>query len=260
MPADLHLPEEPKGVVVFFHGYKGFKDWGCWNLVAQGFAEQGWAFFKANFSHNGTTPEAQEAFADLDAFAANTYSKEVNDGVSILDFVVEHKADWRCEGLPLTLIGHSRGGGIAALVAARHSAVNAVVAWAAVSDFGARFPVGKTLEEWKSTGVYHVHNARTGQDLPHSIEFYNDFIANEEALTIRGAVHCISAPMLIVHASDDEAVHVSEAFKLGRWAQKGELRVFDSGGHTFGATHPWESGQLPAALEAVCTATVNFIA
>ena len=27
---------QPKPVVVFCHGYKGFKDWGAWNLMAEG--------------------------------------------------------------------------------------------------------------------------------------------------------------------------------------------------------------------------------
>ena len=26
---------QPKPIVIFAHGYKGFKDWGCWNLVAE---------------------------------------------------------------------------------------------------------------------------------------------------------------------------------------------------------------------------------
>ena len=25
---------QPKKVVIFCHGYKGFKDWGAWNLMA----------------------------------------------------------------------------------------------------------------------------------------------------------------------------------------------------------------------------------
>ena len=29
--------KSPKPIVVFCHGYKGFKDWGCWNLLAEEF-------------------------------------------------------------------------------------------------------------------------------------------------------------------------------------------------------------------------------
>jgi len=43
-----------KPVVIFSHGYRGFKDWGPFNLIAEQFAEGGLVFVKFNFSHNGT--------------------------------------------------------------------------------------------------------------------------------------------------------------------------------------------------------------
>ena len=36
---------QPKKVVVFCHGYKGFKDWGAWNLMAETFAKAGFFFY-----------------------------------------------------------------------------------------------------------------------------------------------------------------------------------------------------------------------
>jgi len=38
-------------VVIFAHGFKGFKDWGTHNLVANYFAEHGFRYLKFNFSH-----------------------------------------------------------------------------------------------------------------------------------------------------------------------------------------------------------------
>ena len=38
------------GVVVFCHGFKGFKDWGHFNKVAELFADAGFVFLKFNFS------------------------------------------------------------------------------------------------------------------------------------------------------------------------------------------------------------------
>ena len=37
-------------LIIFCHGYKGFKDWGAWNLWAEVFASKGIAFLKFNFS------------------------------------------------------------------------------------------------------------------------------------------------------------------------------------------------------------------
>jgi len=44
---------QPQPVVVFVHGFKGFKDWGHFGLLARFFAERGFVFVKLNLSHNG---------------------------------------------------------------------------------------------------------------------------------------------------------------------------------------------------------------
>src|SRR5476651_1639066 len=72
-------------VVIFAHGFKGFKDWGTHNLVANYFVEQGFRFLKFNFSHNGTTPDKPIDFSDLIAFADNTFSIELEDLNDVID-------------------------------------------------------------------------------------------------------------------------------------------------------------------------------
>ena len=48
-----YLPDGlKKPIIIFCHGYKGFKDWGAWNLMADAFTEAGFCFIKFNFSHN----------------------------------------------------------------------------------------------------------------------------------------------------------------------------------------------------------------
>ena len=64
-------------LVIFAHGFKGFKDWGTHNLVANYFAERGYRYLKFNFSHNGTTTDKPTEFADLIAFSDNTFSIEL---------------------------------------------------------------------------------------------------------------------------------------------------------------------------------------
>src|ERR1700755_3024138 len=66
-------------MVIFAHGFKGFKDWGTHNLLAHYFAEHGYRFLKFNFSHNGTTPDKPIDFSDLIAFSDNTFSIELAD-------------------------------------------------------------------------------------------------------------------------------------------------------------------------------------
>ena len=64
---DLFFKEnnQAKPIVIFCHGYKGFKDWGAWNLVANEFAKNNLFFIKFNFSHNGGTVEQPIDFPDL---------------------------------------------------------------------------------------------------------------------------------------------------------------------------------------------------
>ena len=40
---------QPKKVVIFCHGYKGFKDWGVWNIMAKNYANNGFFFVKFYF-------------------------------------------------------------------------------------------------------------------------------------------------------------------------------------------------------------------
>ena len=104
---------EHASLVIFVHGFKGFKDWGTHDLVAEYFAEHGFRFLKFNFSHNGTTPENPVDFMDMGAFGDNTFTKEFED--------LDHVITFACSGAEfpgsetVNLIGHSRGGGIVIL-------------------------------------------------------------------------------------------------------------------------------------------------
>ena len=76
-----------KPIVVFAHGFKGFKDWGHFNLVMEHFINEGFAFLKFNFSHNGGTVDQPIDFPDLEAFGNNNYSIELDDLRTVVDWV-----------------------------------------------------------------------------------------------------------------------------------------------------------------------------
>ena len=55
---DLCIPENWNNkIIIFIHGYMGYKDWGCWNLVSDFFTNEKYGFLKYNVSHNGGTIE-----------------------------------------------------------------------------------------------------------------------------------------------------------------------------------------------------------
>lgn len=252
--ADITYANEPgEWIVVFCHGYKGFKDWGAWNLVAKAFAEKGIDFLKFNFSLNGGTMTNPVDFPDLDAFGRNTYSQELSDVDNVIEYVLEH-----FPGRRICLIGHSRGGGIASLVTGQNRNVSKLITWAGVSDFKSRFPQGKELAVWKENGVIYVKNGRTGQDMPHYYSFYEDFLNKEDLLDIRYWVSRIQVPHLIIHGTKDVAVDVAEATALHQWNPKAEKFLLATN-HTFESCHPWKGEKLPNALDRVIHKSIHFI-
>lgn len=243
-----------RGCVVFAHGYKGFKDWGAWGMMGDMFAEEGWAFVRFNFSHNGhVLPDLNQCSDEL-AWGKNTYSKEKSDLEEII-----LKASESCKpNEKIIVIGHSRGGGIAALAAA-NSHVDGVVLLASVSDFARRFPEGDQLEAWRKTDRLEVVNGRTQQVLSHLFSFFEDFTMNADALNIESAVRSLKVPLLAVHGDSDKAVSDVEGRELAGWATQGQFVSIPDTGHTFGTSHPWTDESLPPPALKAMSHIVNFI-
>lgn len=260
---DIIYPSQggKKPVLLFCHGYKGFKDWGVWELMAEAFAAKGYAFVKFNFSHNGGTLEQPIDFPDLDAFGRNTFSKELDDLGVVLDWLsnADHELAAHLNQEDISLLGHSRGGGTAIIGASEDDRVKRLITLASVSDFAARFPQGEAFEAWKNAGVGYVTNARTGQQMPHLFSFYEDFQANEKRLTISRAVKNLKKPFLIIHGTQDSTVAVDNAEHLKEWQPEAELLLLQGSDHVFGASHPWEEDQLPEDFKKIVKAVESFV-
>lgn len=248
-----------KPIVIFCHGYKGYKDWGAWNLVAKKFAEHHFFFIKFNFSHNGGTPENPIDFPDLEAFAEDNFSKQLDDLESVMNWILTTKTYLsEADVQKLFLIGHSRGGGIVILKANENKNVTKIATWAAVDNFERAFPIGYKLEEWKKSGVRYVKNSRTHQQMPHHYQFYQDFIENKDRFQITNSFKHLKIPALLVHAKDDATVSYEAAQNLNQLNKKSELFLIESGGHTFGAKQPWTKDKLPDSLEEIVMKTISF--
>lgn len=252
--------EEPQPLAIFCHGYKGFKDWGAWPLVAEHFAKAGFCFVKFNFSHNGGTVENPIDFPDLHAFAENNFSLELSDLERVLEAIENKNEHFPQKIANISLIGHSRGGGIVLIKAEEDPRIHKVVTWASVSDFKPRFQENSAaFKKWKKTGVTFVENSRTKQLLPHHFQFYTDFKENERRYSIHRAVDMLKIPQLIVHGSNDPTVSLAEARAIHAWNPQSELAIIEGADHVFGAQHPWTTVTLPAPLRNVCEITVQFL-
>lgn len=255
--ADSFYPESAHQLplVIFIHGYKGYKDWGAWNLMAERIAKSGFYFVTFNFSHNGTTLQQPAQFADLPAFGKNNYSLEMSDLKSVIRYFSNiQEADEN----NINLIGHSRGGGIAITEASENSAVRHLVTLASVDSLN-RFPKGEAFDRWKKEGVFYTLNGRTQQQMPHFFQFYQDYAANSARFDIRSSMRQVQASTLIVHGNSDEAVAFSAAEHLKTWKPNAELFLLENATHTFGAHEPWDSAEMPNDLAIVTDKVIEFL-
>ena len=252
--------QQPKKIVIFCHGYKGFKDWGAWNLMATTFADKGFFFIKFNFSHNGGTAEQPIDFPDLEAFGHNNYSKELDDLEIVIDWITNN-SDFKNEIKvdDVSLIGHSRGGGIVLLKTNEDPRVKKVITLAGVCDFEKRTATVSDLGQWKRDGVKYVLNGRTKQKMPHYYQFYEDFIENKERLNLQKATRNLKIPHLILHGDYDTSVLINEAENLHKWNQKSEFKIIENANHVFNTCHPWQQENLSKELEKVVELCVNFL-
>jgi uncharacterized protein len=253
---DLRLPEgpPPSSAVIVVHGFKGFKDWGFFPHTCETLAEDGHAVVSFNFSLNGIGSEPGE-FTRLESFARNHLTREVDEVLRVLREVEGG------ELLPgpverIGLLGHSRGGGIAALAAREAGArVSALVTWAAVATFD-RWD-RNTKETWRSTGRIHTLNARTGQEMPLDLQLLEDYEANRDRLDIEAAVAALEIPTLLIHGDADAAVSVEDAHRLHHANPATELRLVPGAGHTFEARHPF-AGTTPELDDALSATRGHF--
>lgn len=216
-------------LVVFVYGYKGYKDWGAWDLMGKKFAEAGFFFVTFNFSHNGTTVDNPSDFADLEAFGNNNYTKELSDLSVVIDHFIDHP---NADPEKVVLIGHSRGGGISIIKTFEDERINGLITLASV-DTLERFPTGQAFENWKKEGVYYALNGRTHQEMPHYYQFYEDYEQNIHRFDVERATEMAKAHMLIIHGTKDEAVDAKHAEHLHILNPNSELFLIENANHTF---------------------------
>ena len=255
--ADAYFPASTNNLplVIFAHGYKGFKDWGAWHLVAEAFAKAGFYFVKFNFSHNGTTIDDPLNFADPDAFGENNYLKELLD----LEFVFEYfKNQPQVDASNIALIGHSRGGGIVLVSAGENESVTKVSTWNGIHDFNSLFPNPQLFEKWEKDGVFYIENKRTGQKLPHFFQFYTNYKEHEARLSVQHAAQQLTKPNLIIQGITDDVIKPNVPQLLHSWIANSKVEMIENGDHTLGASHPWTDEEMPLPLQQACELTIRF--
>ena len=242
-------------LIIFAHGFKGFKNWGTHHLVADYFAKNGFGFLKFNFSHTGISEPSGEDFDDLESFGANTITKEIFDLKQVISF--SQSGEQFPKPSEVFLIGHSMGGAISIIAASEEKSVSKLATWASVSSYtGLWHPDYE--KAWLEEGVLYFPNTRTGQQMPIYSSFLIDLKENSSRLDIISAAKKLSQPWLIIHGEQDSSVPPDHALKMYLEHPNQKLLLIPEADHVFGAAHPWLEANLPEPLKLVCDSTINF--
>jgi len=248
-----------KPLVILCHGFKGFKDWGFFPYLMEQIAAEDNFAVSFNFSYNGVGEDEnnQNEFTRLELFAKNTFSRELDDLTSVINYVFEHKNEYDYDTNNLTLIGHSRGGGIAILKTAEDKRIIKLIVLSSVNNFNRYSEVLK--KKWKEIGYFEVLNSRTNQIMRMNYSLIEDLEKNNERLDIQKAIEKINIPTLIIHGTQDITVDYSNGEDLYSRSNKDktELVLIDNTGHTFGAVHPYAG--TTKALENAIDLIINFL-
>ena len=248
-----------KQVVIFSHGFKGFKDWGPFNKMAKSFANENFFFLKFNFSHNGTSIGDPCNFNDLESFGNNNFSIELDDLNLVINWIIHNKSFANEIDINnINLLGHSRGGAISILKASEDNRINKIISWASPSDFANRMDDSK-ISLWKEKGVAYVFNSRTNQNMPMYYQFYEDCIKNSKRIDIKIACKNLNIPHLVIHGTDDPTVSINDANDFKKWNSNTEIFEIKDANHVFGIMHPYSLDKYPKHFQLTLDKTFKFL-
>jgi hypothetical protein len=125
---------------------------------------------------------------------------------------------------PVSLIGSSMGGYLAALYAARHAQVKKLVLLAPAFSFASRWPetLGeKAMEQWKRTNTLQVFHHSEGREVELGYQLIEDALQYE-------AYPDFKQPVLIFQGRNDTVVPPEYAVRFAERHANATLRLVDS--------------------------------
>ena len=229
-----HPEGDPIACLVLVHGFKGYKDYGFIPVLGRELAKAGIMVHRLNLSCSGMTNEI-ETFARPDLFELDTWNRQVEDVGGVFDAIENGAVAGR--GLPRFLVGHSRGGGTALLVAGREPqpvlagvvTINGVASCNSLSD--------EMQREMLEDGFIKSASARTGQELRIGAGWLQEQIDDPGAHDVLKLCTSIECPALILHGSDDQAVDIAAGEAIAG-AVGAELKVIAGGNHVLNMANP----------------------
>jgi len=248
-------------VILFVHGFKGFKDWGAFPDACEDLARSGFGVVSFNLSLNGIGDNKKE-FDRLDLFARQTFTQDLNDIQSIITALQKGEIKDTHTHLNtdfIGIVGHSRGGHVAVTAAAEFEAIQCLVTWSAVANY-LDFWTDSMKSDWETKGVTDIVNTRTNQVMPLKKIVFDDAVENQERVIALHRVKELRIPSLFIHARLDESVPISNSEKLHihSAAKDKVLKLIAKAGHTFGISHPFEEDDFPKPFKDLMDETIGW--
>jgi pimeloyl-ACP methyl ester carboxylesterase len=237
MAVDLFIPELGDGpfpVLVYGHGFKGFKDWGFVPHLHEFFEAHNTAIITFNHTHNGVQ---SKDFDDLEHFARNTITQELRDMESLAKWLKQEAKTYHLQPDNLNWLGHSRGGANAIVFASLHPEyVQKVIAWAPVADYSHLFR-GIDIQAWQKEGRTFIANARTQQEMPLDYVVFEDWESHEEYKVIEAA-RALEKPLMLLHGTADLVVSIEHSQSIHSACLHAIMQNLEGADHTLNCSHP----------------------
>jgi uncharacterized protein len=231
-------------LIIILHGFKGFRNYSFLPWVAQHGAASNAAVLRICFSLNGMK-NTSWLVQSTDDFAQNTISRECDDVADTIAAVQQNeqfrqlREHW--DGT-FSLIGHSRGGGVALvaaseLLSAEPSRLRRVAAWNSVGTWLRWTPRQATA--WKEAGSFEMQNQRTLQMLTMNASYIDDIERSADRLDLASACSRLGNKLRLIHAQHDLTVPLREIEQLATEAGVADhVHVLSNTTHTFNMEHP----------------------
>jgi len=211
----LHLPhKETTKAVIVCHGFGSTKDALWIPKLCDTLAKQSYAALRFDFSGNGAS---EGSFSDADC------EKEQQDLASALAFLKKQGYH------SFATIGHSMGGTVVLMHAPTARPVKAVIAIAAAihtKKVEGRLLTDNQKKELRQHGKVTI----TIHDKPHTLT--TAFFTAFEQQNVLKSMAAISAPLLLIHGSDDHTIPLEESTAAQKAVPHLKLTVIEGGSHT----------------------------
>lgn len=213
----LHLPSaQTKKALILCHGFGSSKDFALIWHIADAAAQQGISALRFDFSGCG---------ASEGSFSESTYTKQMGDLKSAIEMMKKRGHNH------IALCGHSMGGAVSLLVAAKETQINAIVDLCAPShpnrDMVKKF--GINVED----GSYSFTLGKK------SFKLSKKFVDDLEHVEADDAVRKLKIPLLFVHGTADTIVPYSQSehLHLLNTGEDNTLEPVEGADHLFSGKH-----------------------